>query len=569
VLRCLATSESASPQPIHVHLQVAATPQQLMRHALRRMTATAGPRALVVMLALVTLPSGLRAQHALASIPFDDPAYEVLDGLLRTGCAPARVSAYRPYLVRDVRASLAAADSDRACAPGLVHALHLRFDADTIDLFGDGEGAFGGGAALTVAATQLSNGEFRPLWRGIRAKEDGDPPLSATARARVSWGSRKVYAVAEGVAYTNRRNDPSSRQRALRNTSGAVDFGESYFNIQVARPLTFSFGRSSEAWLGEGRESLLLSAWGPMLDRIALGGRWKRVEARALYGTLSDVDLTPAQDSIFAPAHFYRYVVAHALTVRASRALELTLGESAILARGTRTLDLAYANPLMAYVVTQNDTARSGPDDNLQLFGAMRARSGGSALEAELLVDDVQIDANDRKNIQDQLAWSIRGSQSLPLIVPTALVAEYRHINSYTYLRNRYATAYQNYDQPLGSELGPDADLWRMGGEFWPQALVKISGGAGMWRQGAQRLEQRPGRNSNGHGGEPFPSVTTDRPFVQRALLADGAVSYLARPLTITVRAEGAHAQHPANLDAVTTSYVRIQIIGTYAYRIP
>jgi hypothetical protein len=518
---------------------------------------------------LLFVPRLVAAQHPLASLPFDDPAYEVLDGLLRTGCTPARVSAYRPYLVRDVRAALAAADSNGSCARGLVDALHRRFDPDTLDLFGDGEGAFGGGAAITVAATQLSNGEFRPLWHGIRPKAEGDPPVVAEARARVSWGSRKVYAVAEGMAYTNRRNDPSNRQRALRNTSGAVDFGESYFNIQVARPLTLSFGRSNEAWLDEGRESLVLSAWGPMLDRIALGGRWKRVEARALYGTLSDVDLTPAQDSIAAPAHFYRYVVAHALTMRATRALELTLGETAILARGTRTLDLAYANPLMAYVVTQNDTARSGPDDNLQLFGAMRAHSGGSAIQAELLVDDVQIDANDRKTVQDQLAWSIRGSQSLPLIIPTAAVAEYRHVNSYTYLRNRYATAYENYDQPLGSELGPDADFWRLGGELWPSALVKLSGGAGMWRQGAQRLEQRPGRNSNGHAGEPFPSVTPDRPFVQRALLADAAISYLARPLTITVRAEGAHAQHPANLDVATTSYVRIQIIGTYAYRIP
>ena len=90
-----------------------------------------------------------------------------------------------------------------------------------------------------------------------------------------------------------------------------------------------------------------------------------------------------------------------------------------------------------------------------------------------------------------------------------------------------------------------------------------------MWRQGAQRLDQRPGRNANGHGGEPFPSVTPARPFVQRAVLADAALSYLARPLTVTVRAEGAHAQHPANLNALATSYVRLQIIGTYAYRIP
>ena len=523
-----------------------------------------------LLLGAIALPASVHGQHALASLPFDDPAYEVLEGLVRTGCAPARVSAYRPYLIRDVRAALATADSDRFCAPSLVSALRTRFAPDTLDLFNDGEGAFGGGASLTVRATQLSNGEFRPLWRGIRPKAEGDPAASAIGRVRVSWGSRKLFAVAEGVGYTHRRNDPAIRQRALRNTGGAVDFGESYFAGQIAKPLTLTFGRGSEAWLGEGRESLVLSAWGPMLDRVALAGRWKRFEARALYGSASDVDLSPALDSIpVGAAHFYRYVVAHALTFRATSGLELTLGESAILARGTRTLDLAYANPLMAYVVVQNDTARSGPDENLQVFGAVRARAGGAAVQAELLVDDVQIDAQDRKTIQDQLAWSVRGSQSLPLWIPAAATAEYRHINSYTYLRNRYATAYQTYDQPLGSELGPDADLWRVGGELWPGALIKVSGGAGMWRQGAQRLEQRPGRNSNGRGGEPFPSVTPARPFVQNAVLADAAIAYLARPLTITVRAEGARARHPANQDAPSASYVRIQLTGTYAYRIP
>lgn len=524
----------------------------------------------IVVAALLSVSRAAVAQHPLATLPFDDPAYEVLDGLVRAGCETARVSAYRPYLVRDVRSALAAADSNRACAPSLVGPLRVRFAPDTLDLFNDGDGAFGGGGSLTLRATQLSNGEFRPLWRGIRPKSEGDPPATATARVRLSWGSRKVFAVAEGVGYTSRQNDPSIRQRSLRTTSGAVDFGESYFTAQLARPLTLTFGRGSEAWLGDGRESLVLSAWGPMLDRVAIAGRWNRVEGRALYGAVSDVELTPALDSVPGPAaHFYRYVVAHALTLRATRAIELTLGETAILARGARTIDLAYANPLMAYVVVQNDAAASGPDQNLQVFGAVRAHTGRAAVQAELLVDDVQIDSKDRKTVQDQLAWSVRGSQALPLTIPAAAVGEYRHINSYTYLRNRYATAYQTYDQPLGSELGPDADLWRIGGEVWPRALVKLSGGAGMWRQGAQRLAQRPGQNSNGHGGEPFPSVTLSRPFVQNAVLADAALSYLARPLTLIIRIEGARATHPANLDAATASYVRLQLIGTYAYRIP
>ena len=67
----------------------------------------------MIALGLLAIPSAVYAQHPLASLPFDDPAYEVLDGLVSTGCGPARVSPYRPYLIRDVRAALDAAASDR------------------------------------------------------------------------------------------------------------------------------------------------------------------------------------------------------------------------------------------------------------------------------------------------------------------------------------------------------------------------------------------------------------------------------------------------------------------------
>ena len=68
--------------------------------------------ALLSVAALLTVASRAEAQHPLATLPFDDPAYEVLDGLVRTGCSPARVSVFRPYFVRDVRTALAAPDSN-------------------------------------------------------------------------------------------------------------------------------------------------------------------------------------------------------------------------------------------------------------------------------------------------------------------------------------------------------------------------------------------------------------------------------------------------------------------------
>ena len=52
--------------------------------------------------------------------------------------------------------------------------------------------------------------------------------------------------------------------------------------------------------------------------------------------------------------------------------------------RTSAIFDLGYANPLMPYVVTQNDTARNGTDvrDNLQVFGGVRWRSPSTPLAA-------------------------------------------------------------------------------------------------------------------------------------------------------------------------------------------
>ena len=531
------------------------------------------PLLLVALAALLSLlPIGtVAAQHPLVTVPLDDPVYLVLDGLVHSGCQVARVSSYRPYFVRDVREVVRRAASDSSCPSTLVARLQQRFATDTFDIFSDNEGALSAGGALTVRATGLSNGEFRPLWAGVRPTSEGDPPASAIAAGRVTWGARNLVAVAEARGYTHRRNDPSVHQRGLRSTSGALDFGDSYLNGRLGKSLTVSFGRAEEAWLGEGRESLALSAWGPSIDRLLVYGRWRRVEGRALYGMLSSVAMTPQLDSVATAHQFYRYLVGHALTIRPTRALEINLGETALLARGTQTLDLAYANPFMAYVVTQNDTSRygTGAGDNLQIFGGARVASGGSAVEGELLVDDIQIDPKDRKKTQDQLAFRVRGTQRLPLWVPASASAEYRRIDSYTYRRSFYATGYQNYDAPLGSELGPDADLWRLGGELWLTGAASLTGGVSGWRQGAQRLTARPSQNSNNHAGEPFPSVTPARPAVQQALLGDAAVQYAAHPLSLVLRVEGARVTAPQNVTAVTASYLRLQLIGRYAYSLP
>jgi hypothetical protein len=373
-----------------------------------------------------TLGQPVAAQHALTTLPIGDAAYQQLAALDRAGCRPARVSPHRPFVVRDVVRAIGRFTGNARCAGPIAAELTKRFVADRTpdvprdiapdlaaavrEAAADSLDAFRVGARVTLTGTAHARGEFRPLWAGVRPREEATPPLVAEGRARAAWSSSpRFVALGEVYAQTSRRNDPTVRQRALRNTSGIVDFGETYVNAALGR-LDLSFGRGWAAWLGEGTESLALSANGPLMDRLELGVRWRVAETRAIVGTVNDVTMTAALDSLVEgtpDTRFRRWLYGHVLTIRPNDRFELTIGETLLSSRTTRGFDLAYANPLMAFIIAQNDTGRSGADprDNLVVFGGVRASVGPGAIGGELVVDDIQIDATDRSRTADQLAW--------------------------------------------------------------------------------------------------------------------------------------------------------------------
>lgn len=530
------------------------------------------------------------APHALTTLPIGDPAYAQLAALDRAGCRPARVSAHRPFLVRDVVRAIAAFQGNRLCTGPLATSLATRFtlpekpelpanvasdlaaavresELDSLDTF-----RFG--ARATVQATSLARGEFEPLWAGVRPRDDGTPPLVADARARLAWSaSPRLVMVGEVYGQTSRRNDPTVRQRALRNTSGLVDFGESYVNASLGR-LDVSFGRSWAAWMGDGTESIALSANGPLMDRLELGIRWRVAEVRALVASINDVTMTPAFDSLAVgtpDTRFHRWLYGHVLTIKPIDRLEFTLGETVLSSRTTRGFDLTYANPLMAYIITQNDTGRVGLDtrDNLVVFGGARVALGRGHIGAELVVDDIQIDATDRERTADQLAWRLYAALPVPVGTASSATLEYRRNDSYAYMRDFYTDVYQQYDKPLGSVLGPGADLVRAAGEMWLGGDIRLSAGVGRWRQGALRIDQRPAQGPNGNADKPFPATTEARPEIQSALLTDLRADRLDLRIPISVQVQLARIENAANISAAAALYVRATISGSYAFRYP
>ena len=545
--------------------------------------------SLVASVVLCARVGGAQELHALTALPVSDPAYAQLAALDRAGCAPARVSPHRPFLVRDVERAVARFASNASCGGRIATALATRFTAparDSLpsnlapDLAAAARESVADsprlriGAKLTLRGTSLARGEFEPLWAGVRTREEGTPPVVADARARVAWGgSSRVLAVGEVYGLTSRRNEPSVRQRALRNTSGIVDFGETYINGSLGR-VDLSFGRGWAAWMGEGSESLALSANGPLMDRVELGVRWRVAEVRAIVASVNDVTMTSALDSLVTgtpDTRFHRWLYGHVLTIKPTERLELTLGETLLSSRTTRGFDLAYANPLMAYIVAQNDTARFGADarDNLVVFGGARASFGRAHLGAELVVDDVQIDGADRERTADQLAWRLFGAVSVPVGTGSSATAEYRRVDSYAYMRAFYTDVYEQYDKPLGSVLGPGADLFRASAETWLAGDIRLSGGVGRWRQGGLRLDQRPAQGPVDNADKPFPATTEDRPAVQSAVVADLRAERLSLRIPIAFQLQLARIDNAANIAAAAALYVRASVSGSYAFRYP
>ena len=528
-------------------------------------------------LALLVVPATARAQHALVGLPLDDPAYTQLDGLMRQGCAEARVSQFRPYFVGDIRKALKAAESDSACTAApvstLLSALRLRFPIDTAPR-DTSRSRLSFGAAATVQATGLKNGTFYPLWQDVRPKSEGEPAAVGIGRIRLTYdGGPHVLLVTEAFGETDVRNDPHIRESPFRNTSGVVGFQDAYITAQVSK-LIISLGRAREAWLGDGEESLVLSANGPAYDRLLLSLSFSKFELRAFAATINDVVLDSTRDVLPAGVsqqRWHRFAFGHGLTYRPTKKIELTIGETAVVQRQGFTVDLAYLNPLMIYQTTQHDTSQSGAGDaNLTGFFAARGTFGRATVSGEFLVDDIQIDSKDRANYPNQLGWSFEAAYALPIIYVSAIGVQYRRLDTFTYIGQvDYSKVYQNFDQPLGSELGPDADMIRGYGEFWASGRLHFVGGVAKWRHGAYRITDRPTLNRLGHSDDPYPDVTDDRPDVQNAWIGDASAEWLDGIIPITAKIELARITNVNNVPTAAKTLARVQVTASYRFRYP
>lgn len=512
-----------------------------------------------------------RAQHPMVKLPLDDPAYVQLDGLVRQGCVAARLSPYRPYLVLAVRQALVAAHKEENCAGAILETLTARFTADTAFVHDTAGSRLRFGASASLIGTGLSGGVIQPMWLDARPTDSGPQPVIFLGKARVTFnGGPNFAAMTELFGQTGVRDDPTIREDPLRHGKGVIGVKEAYFSGR-AGPVFLFFGREPVAWHGEGTQSLDLSAAGPPLDHFSVGLRLSSWEFESFVGQLNNVMLTPALDSVPQNQTWYRTLYGHSFTFWPSRAVELTLGETALLPRTSSGLDWSYLNPIMPYQLSQHDSSQSGQGDaNLTAYLGVRSTLGRATLNGQLLIDDYQLDQSSGSTYPNQLAWTLGATYPLRLATAASIAINWQHIQSFTYIgQETYAKVYQSFDAPLGSNLGPDAQMVTGALEVFTSARLRFAGTIGWWERGAERLGQRPVVNRAGHAGDPYPDTTALRPKVQTSAIAGLTAQWLDATWPISLEIGDARIDNINNQPTDSKNYFMVRLTASWRFQYP
>jgi hypothetical protein len=287
------------------------------------------------------------------------------------------------------------------------------------------------------------------------------------------------------------------------------------------------------------------------MDRITGSVTTHDFEARVLLGSLDDVVLDSAQDNIAGTQsiqRYYRYLAAGAVTWRPNRVVEATIGTLAILPSASRALDLFYVNPFSPYP----DTTRKlvNVTDHIETFGGLRLRAGVATFDGELLAD--------QQLKSDHIGYLFTATTPLPTHIPVSLDATFEHIGRETYTSQYYASVPEHYGVPLGSALGPDAELGQVGAEVFVAGPLRVAGDIGIWRRGRVRIDERPAQPGSG----------PDTPE-QRATIGDLTIQFLTPVVPVTLRFSGATVTNANNVASPSSSYGQTQIIASYAFRYP
>ena len=384
----------------------------------------------------------------------------------RAAAQPPSYTPYETWLLDRIRAEIdptapqpPVAFSTATGEASLGYGLEARAELST----GDDAQRYGEDALKGLLLPYAGFGSGRGLAGGLRFRFDTDGALVPTFHGR-EWRNGLTG---------------DARQAYVLLQFGAVDV---------------VLGRDDLRWGPSDRSSLLLSAYAPALDQMGLRLRIGPITASSFAGSLDDMtlDQPTAQapgDTLPAGTVVRRHISGHRVEWRISPAVTIGVAETIVYGGEDRGLEAEYLIPVNVYYAAQWN---SGVNDNALLGLTAEVRpSRGSELYGELLVDDAQID-NESPADQEPFegGFLVGGRLYDPLhLEGAALRAEYAKIWPYTYNQSLPWNRYLYHDQPIGFDLGSDAQAVRVALSRWAGPRFTWSLDGRYEERGATRIQ--------------------------------------------------------------------------------
>ncbi len=479
----------------------------------------------------------MSAAQSLRAVPLDHWAYGVADALLLRhprlgtglwlGNRPWREADFRTLLARADSAGLGDADRRAAAALDLLEAAFPTRAAAEHEVSIHNE------ASLRLAAhASRDDAAFDPAFLGVRFEEpDGDPPIPALRgvlqhdfavqyRDRFALGWR--YAIDSDVT-----GDPTRfRQLEAREDT---DYGFALLDAYVVYgygPLRVTAGRN-ELRLGQaGRSSsVFVSDSMPPIDQMRIDLVTRALRFTGMIGRLSGDDQNRSLDergetipgSMPPPANERRSVdrifYLHRVDWQPAAYLQVAISEAALVTGTDRGLDARYANLMIPFFVTQEDEDESGGVDVNVVVNAegVLLVPQGARIWTNVFVQEFFIDAEKREDIGNQLAYKAGAELAGDALGLPAFTAglEYTRVDVFSYLHRGLNTNHTQFGVPLGSSLGPDADMVQAWISWLPRPELRLTVEAMARRDGERGVETLESVIDAGHPD--FPSGVVQR----------------------------------------------------------
>ena len=296
--------------------------------------------------------------------------------------------------------------------------------------------------------------------------------------------------------------DPTYTGKKWRGLAGGVD--EAFVQFRTGG-LSAMVGRFASFW--GPRNSFVISN-GVSMDGLGYSYAWGRL---TLSYRLARLDgLNPDIDPVTQFEN--RYLAAHRLDIRLSRAFKIGLFESIVFGGPGRQVELYYLNPILPFHFAQlND----GIDDNTFLgFDFAYEPGWNTKFYGQLFIDDFQVDDKAQTDKEPNEIGLIAGFYAADLLPSLDVKAEYSRVTNRTFNQVHPRNKYLYKDELIGGALGNDYDLIDLRVIKWLTDGLYSAARLSYHRQGEGDPSDEwttPWMDVDSDYSEPFPTGTVEK----------------------------------------------------------